>query len=249
MRRWALAGALFLFLVVAVVASAPARLLPLLLPAGQVQMQGLAGTVWEGSASRCLLRTPAGYLQLGRVEWRLHPLSLLALAPTVEVRSQWGEQHASGTVTLYGQDEYGLSDVDARIDASLLRQLAPVAVDGQFALIAPRLHVAGGLPVGAEGRLVWEHGAWAAPQGRMALGTYAVDFAQPGGKGQALTGKVLTLAGPVRAEGSVRLVGRAYNLDVSIAGDHGLDPALAQALSLMARPTDKGFQLKLDGEL
>lgn len=248
MLRWAWAGALLLVLLIALVATAPARLLPQLLPAGQVRMAGVSGTLWRGAASRCLLRTSAGHLQLGQLEWRLRPLSLLALAPTVEFQSQWGEQHASGVATVYGARDIGLRDVDARVDASLLRQLAPVAVDGQFALLAQRLRLKDGLPVGAEGRLVWEHGAWNMPRGRMPLGSYALAFEQPD-ETAPLTGEVLTLSGPVQAEGNVRLEGRAYALDLRISGEQGLDPALSQALSLMARPDGEAFQLEVQGAL
>ncbi|MBN7795437.1 type II secretion system protein N [Parahaliea mediterranea] len=248
MRRWMTFGALLLVFLLALAAAAPARLLPALLPPGQLQMQGLSGSIWHGTASRCLLNTPAGYLQLGRVEWRLRPLSLLWLAPSVDFDSQWGEQHISARATLHGAGDLGLRDVDARIDASLLRQLAPVAVDGRFALMASRLRLRDGLPAGAEGRLVWEHGSWATPQMRLPLGSYAVEFEQPGA-GDALVGEVLTLDGPVRAAGSVRLDGLDYVVDVRIGGEHGLDPALARALSLMARPEGEAFRLRLSGAL
>lgn len=248
MWRWASIGALLLVFLVVLVAAAPARLLPLVLPAGQVQMQGLAGTVWRGSASRCLLQTPAGYLQLGRVEWRLRPLSLLWLAPAVAFESQWGEQHASGVATLHGSEDIGLQDVDARVDASLLRQLAPVAVEGHFALMASHLRLRNGLPAGAEGRLVWERGAWNPPRGRLPLGSYAVEFSQPAAEAP-LVGEVLTLDGPVTASGGVRLEGRNYTLDILVGSERALDPALAKALSLVARPEGEAFRLQLNGVL
>ena len=42
-----------------------------LVPGEQLQLHGLTGTVWRGSASSVLLRLPQGYLQLGAVHWAL----------------------------------------------------------------------------------------------------------------------------------------------------------------------------------
>ncbi|GAB3287072.1 type II secretion system protein N [Parahaliea aestuarii] len=249
MARFAALAALLLLLLVFLIVGAPARLLPAVLPAGQVQLDGLSGTLWRGSASRCLLQTAAGPLQLGRVEWQLRPLSLLTLAPALDFDSQWGGQHASGRVKIHGVNDIGLSQLSARADASLLRQLAPLAVDGGFSLQADYLRIRDARPAGARGRLVWEHGAWTAPQGRIALGSYALDFNQPDAD-TALAAEVITLAGPVQAVGDASLAGQDYRVDIRIRAEQGaLDPALQQGLSLMARPDGNGYHLTLTGAL
>ena len=248
MTRWAPAGALFLLLLVVLLARMPARLLPALLPVDQLMLQGVSGTLWHGKASRSLLRTRAGYLQLGEVQWQLRPWSLALLAPTLAIHSQWGEQRITGTVTMHGLQDIELQQVEASFNAELLRQVAPVAVEGRFSLLANQLRVRNGMPAGGEGRLVWEYGAWAAPQGRLPLGSYALEF-QQADPDAAVTGEVLTLAGPVLAEGTVSLAGRAYALDLMIRAERGLDPALQRALSLMARPRGDAFQLQLKGAL
>ncbi|WP_116368650.1 type II secretion system protein N [Parahaliea mediterranea] len=249
MQRIAPLAALLLLLLVFLLLGAPARLLPALLPGGQVQLGGLSGTLWQGSASRCLLQTAAGPLQLGRVQWQLRPLSLLTLSPALDVDSQWGGQHLSGRVKFHGVNDIGLSDLSARADASLLRQLAPLAVEGGFSLQAQHLRLRDGLPAGAQGRLVWEHGAWMAPQGRIALGSYALDIQQRDAEAP-LTADVITLAGPVQAAGQASLTGQNYSVDIRIRAEQGaLDPALQQGLSLMARPDGNGYHLTLTGAL
>ena len=59
----------------------------------------------------------------------------------------------------------------------------------------------------------------------------------------------MTLAGGVSAEGSVRLEDRSYDVDITVRGEGGLDERLQQALSLMARPVDGGYRIKLEGEI
>ena len=56
MSRLSLGLTLVLLLLVSLIVAAPARLLAALLPAEQVHMEGFAGTLWRGNASRCLVR-------------------------------------------------------------------------------------------------------------------------------------------------------------------------------------------------
>jgi len=93
---------------------------------------------------------------------------------------------------------------------------------------------------------VWERAAWQAPRGPIALGTYALEFTQPADG--PLSGTVLTLAGPLEADGRVAVTGREYLVDVLVRSDEALDGQLTQALTLMAAPEGDGYRLKLDGE-
>ena len=61
---------------------------------------------------------------------------------------------------------------------------------------------------------------------------------------------MLTLAGPLRAEGSVGLDGRRYELDLTLSSAQAIDQQLQQGLSLLAAPLPGGgYRLRLDGEL
>jgi hypothetical protein len=128
----------------------------------------------------------------------------------------------------------------------LLRQFVPVNLAGVFSLQVKHLHLSGGVPLAGEGRIVWQGGAWNAPNGPVPLGSYALQFAQQ--EDAALIGEVISLSGAVDAQGSVQLQGRNYDIDITVQSEGGLDQRLAQALSLMARPVDQGFHIKLDGE-
>ncbi len=248
LRGVSLLALLLLFFVV-LLANAPARLLPRLLGDTPLQLEGLGGSVWQGSASRALLLTSAGPLQLGQLEWRLSPASLLTLAPTIAVESHWGDQNARAEVTIHGGDDLSLRDVDVTVDAALIQQLVPVAMEGRLTLTARHIRVTGGRPVQAEGRLVWEQGMWNAPRARLPLGSYVLEFSRAAGS-EPLNGEVLTLAGPVQAQGTARLDDNSYALDLRIRGDEvALDPVLIEALSLMARPDGRAFHLQLNGAL
>ena len=241
---WAAVLALLLF--VNLVLSAPARLLRLALPGEQLLMHGLAGTVWRGSASSVLLRLPQGYLQLGTVQWSLRPLSLLLLAPHLTLRTEWGNQTLAGELVLRGQRDLDVFNLEGQVPADLLGRFAPVAVDGMFTLQLEILQLRDGLPYSTAGRLVWQDAGWQSPQGLVLLGSYAMDVQQA--EGEALDGKVLTLSGPLQANGMVQLQGRHYEADILLGSEGGIDAQLQQMLSLIAVAEDAGYRISLKGD-
>lgn len=237
---------LVLAFVFAVIAAAPARLLQFVLPGDQVVMQGLSGTLWHGRASRCLLQLPPGYLHLGAVEWSLDPLSLLTLSPRLHLGSAWGQQRVTGEVILRSAKALDVRDLQVSVAASLVQKFAPLALDGALSVDVSELSLRDGLPYSAQGRLVWQDGGFQAPRGRIPLGSYALDFAQPAGS--PLRGEVITLAGPLEARGNVELDGRHYAIDVRLGSEYPLDSQLQQALALMARPEGDGYRVVLEAD-
>ena len=241
---WALV--LALLLVVALVVSTPARLLAAVLPGEQLIMQGFAGTLWQGSASRVLLQLPAGYFHLGSVQWSLDPLSLLALAPRLSLRSAWGGQLIDGELVLRGQQEIDVINLEGQVAAELLRHFAPVSIDGMFSLQIAQLQLRNGLPYSGDGRLVWQNAAWQSPQGLVHLGSYALEFKQA--PQEALLAEVVTLSGPLQANGEIELQERHYQLDILLGSEDTLDNQLRGMLSLIAAPEGDDFRIALGGD-
>ena len=241
---WALV--LALLLVVALVVSTPARLLAAVLPGEQLIMQGFAGTLWQGSASRVLLQLPAGYFHLGSVQWSLDPFSLLALAPRLSLRSAWGGQLIDGELVLRGQQDIDVINLEGQVAAELLRHFAPVSIDGMFSLQIAQLQLRNGLPYSGDGRLVWQNAAWQSPQGLVHLGSYALEFKQA--PQEALLAEVVTLSGPLQANGEIELQERHYQLDILLGSEDTLDNQLRGMLSLIAAPEGDDFRIALGGD-
>jgi len=245
MRRWLIGPAAGLALLCVLAATAPARLLPAFLPAQQLLLQGLSGTLWHGRASRALLAVPGGYLQLGRVEWKLHPLSLLLLSPWLDVDAAWGRQTLSGQLHVSAAGDTAVEAMQGRFDAALLAHFIPVRLLGDFSLQLAALRMRDGLPQKVEGRVVWEQAGWNSPQGARPLGTYAVDLHT--GDDGAMRGEVVTLAGDLDAAGEVRWQGGRYSVDILLSGRSLEDAQLRNALQLVASPEGDNFRLKLEG--
>ncbi|HKK23180.1 MAG TPA: type II secretion system protein N [Pseudohaliea sp.] len=246
MRRTLIASALVAGLLVAAVVHLPARLAGWLLPPSLLVADGYAGTLWRGQAARALVATPGGYFHLGGLRWELSPLSLLLLRPTAVMEAAWADQRLSGTVSWRGGQDLVVRDARLALDAALLKELAPVALRGRLTGDVARLVLVDGLPRELTGRLIWERAAWNAPGSSFALGSYAVDF--PPAE-DAVRGNVLTLAGPLEAEGSIGLAAGRYRIELTLGSDRPLPRPLTDALALLAAPADGGFRLLLDGDL
>ncbi|WP_084200706.1 type II secretion system protein N [Halioglobus japonicus] len=144
MQRFKFGLVAALFLLVCLLVLAPARLVTVFIPAGQAQLQGVNGSLWHGTASRAVVSTQVGALQLGQLEWRIKPWSLLLLAPRVELRSQWGQQYLNAQLLVRGAEDIDLNAVDVRLPAELVKQVLPLELAGLVSLQASRLSVRAG---------------------------------------------------------------------------------------------------------
>ena len=242
-----LAGILLLTLIV----TAPARLLGLVLPSDKLLLQGLNGSVWSGSAARCLVAAGHGYVHLGKVSWELSPLSLLILSPRLALESHWGNQDISAQLSVRDTANFDIKDLDATISSRLLRRFTPLMVGGDFSIQLANLTVSDGLPTAVEGRVLWRNAVLLFPQGSRPLGSYAVDLRQK--EGQALSGDVVTVAGPVNVSGDISLAGERYEVDLMLDSEVELDTQLDEALSLFAQPLGDGnaaaYRIQMNGVL
>jgi general secretion pathway protein N len=208
--------------------TAPARLIPRLPGTENLVLAGLSGSLWQGEAARAVLLTTAGPVHLGRLRWRLHPLSLITLAPRLQVGSDWGAQRFQGQLRLRGTT-LQLRQVDASLDAALARQLLPVGLRGRLGLQLSSLVLDPAGLVSAAGNIVWQDAAWESVSGVGRLGSYAARVSSPG-EG-VVEAQIETLAGPVTATGTLRLDGQRYAVEATVESRGAMEPQLAQALS------------------
>lgn len=238
----AASGLLLLILLI----TAPARLLGYFLPEQQLQARGFSGSLWHGRAASSAIAVPGGWLQLGEIEWRLSPWSLLLLSLRLDLESRWGAQSLQADIALSAAGNIELRETSADFSARLIQQWLPVQLDGRLSLLIPSMELHQGIPVSGEGRLVWRHASWTGISGSQALGDYVVEIEIVGE--QQLSGTVTTLSGPMQVQGSVDLQGRRYSVDMNLQAEQGFGPEFASALQLMAAPVDGGYQLKFSSD-
>ncbi|MEE4191738.1 MAG: type II secretion system protein N [Halieaceae bacterium] len=246
MQRVFLGAGLALLFLLVLVSTAPARLVGYLVPEDQLRLSGFSGTLWEGVASNAAVATPEGWVQLGRTRWSLSQIYLLALMPTMDIESEWGQQNLRANIRLYPSGDVLVRGLRTSFSASLIKQFMPVNLRGTLTLESPRLKFADGVPAEGRGKLLWRQAFWRGVRGSQPLGDYELNFQVPAPAGG--NAQVKTLAGPIRIEGSLEVSGREYSVDASLTSDEVIDAELASALELMATPVDGGFRLKFNSE-
>ncbi len=247
MKRTLALTAVGLVLLAFGVSQLPARLLPALLPSELFRLSGVSGTLFNGRAARAQVSTGAGMMHLGTLRWEFHPGSLLTLAPRVSLSSEWGAQRGSTSLE-WRPGRVVVSDLDAMVDARLLRTLAPLAVEGRLGLQFQRLVLRDGLPAEADGRIVLQDARWNAPEVDHTLGSYVAEI--EGDVREVLSARVDTISGPVPARGTATLADTRYELDIRIGDANSrLATEIERALELFATPTEDGYLLRLGGSL
>ncbi len=238
---------LLLLFAALLVRSAPAYLLGYFVDDRQLRLSGFSGTVWNGRAGSAAIALENGWLQLGELEWSLSELYMLRLQPTADIDTQWGPQRLHAHMQTSSGGALRINALDASFSAALIKRWLPVNLRGLINVQARDVALVDGVPASGAGQIVWRQAFWRGNQGAQPLGDYALRFSVPA-SGQ-LNAEIRTLSGPIRVEGSLRMVDQQYTLEALINSRGRIDEELAKALSLMAIPTDDGFVLKFTSEL
>jgi hypothetical protein len=229
-------------------ATAPAaKLVPLVQPRlGGVQLAGVDGSLWSGSAA---LAT-ADPVQLQDLQWRFRPLALLLGRAEVALDANWQGRPAAA---LAGKALFGgtyLADVSATVPApDVLRWLKvkQVSVEGNLALDLARLEWAqgGGLPA-VTGAASWTPARVNAPV-EVVLGSAQLDTVAEQG---VTRGKLKTSGGALLVDADVELKpDGVYRLDAQIQQKGDVPDAVAQFLSTFAEYKNGSYRLEWSDSL
>lgn len=213
------AAAFLVFLVV----TAPASLLAYAVQrATPVELQGVTGSLWRGTAQRVV----APELQLGPLGWRLHGWRLLLGQVSVSLEIPAGAPHLSGKADMSASilNKLSLSEVDVAADAGwLFTQLAlPLAADGRLHLQVQSAELRSGRLPRIQAQLDWQEARLIYPQPH-ALGAYRLTLRHhPETDPEFLLGELQDINSPFKIDGTVR---------IQRNGDYQLKALLATAPS------------------
>ena len=245
--RAALAGLLLLVALAAVaVWTAPAelayglfgnRLRPL-------HLDGLSGTVWQGTADR------AGALgqALGRLQWQVDRGALLSRRFAANLRVDGQDMRGSARVAAE-QDRVEIADLDGEFPASLLGpalDIPALTLLGRISCRFSRVELQGGLPRRVEGTATWRDLAVAGAATAALPGLEVTFRTESDG---LVAAEVKDLGGPLAIDGQVRMAGERYRTEVRL-NLREPNPALEEVLKFVGERTpDGGSILRVDGTL
>lgn len=122
-----------------IVVLAPTSLVSGLLPVNlPLVLQGMSGTVWSGSAAQAMLTQNDQVLVQGRLAWRVRPMSLLRLAPCIELSfvdsgvSAMLPGKAAGTACVSADGQVVLHDVTFDLPAGYFLRSEDLRLGGRI---------------------------------------------------------------------------------------------------------------------
>lgn len=252
-RRRAIAVAVLWF-VGCLAWTAPAALMAMLLKplAPQLQLQMLEGGFWQGRAGAAFWQQGEQRFALGRLEWKLSPLSLLWLHPGAQISTSYGEQFVDAHVRVSPLGTLQLRDLRAALPVAALTHQLPVRVEGLLGLRMKRVEL--GLRTlqlrELDGEIQWQRAATQWGSNWVALGDYTGIVTTPEKKQMRvqLDGK-----GALAANGEVTLniVDKSYALQLVLTPAATLPQELRDGAGAMLggqRDAQGRWQVKRDGK-
>ena len=209
-----------------------------------VQVSGLDGSLWSGSAAEASV----GGLYLRELKWRLRPLRLLTgkLAASVEAAPSSGFLEADVAVG-FGSS-LTLNDVNASLPLSAFATIARMpGLSGNASIQLDELRIRDGLPVAADGTLAVAD--LVAPMVDPApIGGYRAEFFT---QDDAVVASIEDVNGAFDLAGSLTIsADRNYQFIGKVAATDNTSEKLRGQLRYLGSPNDRGqHDIRFEGQL
>ncbi|MEH6559278.1 MAG: type II secretion system protein N [Oceanicoccus sp.] len=186
----------FLTLLVAVIIVAmvvvvrlPASLVPIILAeveqrnllspeSPRLLLQQTSGTFWQGQASESIVEVDGVSVPLGVLNWKLSPLSLLRLQPSIHLSSSAPDQILSTTVSVDRQGQVTIAAMEGRLPIRALEPWFPMLIRGDIAFVIDHLIFKDDKLLAVDGVLNLEYIDWVGGDYGMPLGSYMAHIYQ-----------------------------------------------------------------------
>lgn len=216
------------------------RVQPLLGPELRTQLvlEGVKGTLWDGSAEQCLWKG----IPVGRLQWQLAAEPLLSGQLGYDLSLHPAEGSLQGRVAINMERTTTLSQLQGQVPASELGRhipFLPLTLGGTWVIDTLTLTLSElGRPQSAIGTLHWQQAAVVAPAA-VALGDLLIEVTTTeDGTIQATlasSGGAVAISGT----GAIQPDGR-YTIDSAIVPRSSADRVLRGTLALLGRPDRSG---------
>jgi len=242
MKRYIIAGLLVFFMVLLV--TFPARLAYRWLAPPDLQLSGIAGSVWNGTAAEGL----AAGAYVRDIRWHLKPAQLLRGKLAFATSSS----PASGTLKTdiaVGMDgRLTLSGLSGNLPLDLVHAaLQQAGIRGDLSLQFDTLVLKNGLPVVADGSITVAN-LFVPDLSAGVLGDYRADLQTTD---SGITGSVDDLSGVLDVAGVITIsADRDYALIGEVAARPGAPPSIEQQLRYLGSPNERGLrEFRFEGSL
>lgn len=232
--------------VIGLFASMPARLISYVLPPN-VSLEGVSGTVWNGSARQLVVNNIAA----GKLNWSVILSGLLRARLELGLDAQLPDGALSGRAALGFGGLAWLNDVKGSLPLAYLATDFPTGMlDGRVSLMIDRVELLDGWPTQIKGVIALGNLVQNIPA-TMALGTFTASFDGSKMDDGAVRGLIETRSGPLKVDGELILAGnRSYVLESAVAATPDTPADLKSMLPLVGEQlADGSYRLHHTGTL
>jgi hypothetical protein len=230
--------------VVGVVVTFPARVAYRWFVPSDVQLAGIGGSVWSGTARE--LETGGIYLR--DLEWRLRPLSILTGGLGLRVEASPASGFVETDLTLRPGGNIVFSDLRASLPLQMFAQILNMpGLSGNASLEFDLLRLDDGLPVDAAGT-VSVAGVTAPLIDSAPIGAYRMEFVS---NESGVVASIEDTAGVFDIAGSLTVrADRRYEFLGLVAANEQTSEKLRGQLRFLGTPNDRGqHEVRLEGVL
>ncbi|HEX4377084.1 MAG TPA: type II secretion system protein N [Steroidobacteraceae bacterium] len=230
---------------VTVVARLPASILTARLPS-MVHCEEPGGTIWQGSCGMLHADT----VSIPQFSWTLHPLPLLRLAISADIRGADPSDGGSANVLLLHNGDLTASDVQAVVPLGPSASLLPAGISAVLTLALPSAAMQAGRVTKVSGTAELHNVHVANPA--LDLGSFQIQLAPDDADSNVTDGHVRDLDGPLKVDGLLHLQ-RAGNFEINgtVAPRSTASDDLNRTLQMFLGPADAQGQhpFSLSGSL
>ena len=236
MKRGLLVAAGIAAFLVCLVAMIPAGQLARRLPPG-ASLTGVGGTVWSGQARSLAIEGKS----VGALSWTCSPWRLLALRWSCDVTLAPAGGEVSGRLAGDFRTELVARDLGGQLPIALFEGFAgPRGWSGNLELDVAEVQFVDRRPSSARGTLVLRQLRAPGPQGQL-LGDFELVIGEGAVGGEALSGRLRDLGGPLHVRGAIQLkADGSYLLRGDASPGPGAGPAIFDALGFLGPPDRQG---------
>jgi len=242
MKRYIVAG-LLVFLVI-LLFTFPAHVAYRWFAPPDVQLSGISGSVWSGSATEGL----AAGAYLRDIDWRMRPAALLTGKLAFTASASPGAGTMTTDIAVGIDSSLTLSNLQGNLPLDLVHQaFQQSGTSGDLTLKFESLVIKNGLPVEANGSVTIAN-FYAPDLSAGRLGDYRADFTTTD---SGVSGSVDDTSGVLDIAGVITLSpDRSYSLIGEVATRPGAPPSIEQQLRFLGSPNELGFRpFRFEGQL
>ncbi len=213
-----------------------------------VSIQGISGSLWDGSAAAITINRQ---YTLNNTDWNFRGWHLFKGEVSAQINTHYQQQAVSGNFDIHPSGKITAHNVNAGMEAATLAQLArlPLAeLSGRVSLKIDQLEWQQGRVPHAVGRLQWNNAAVTVAE-TARLGDIVIALTK--NQKWPLHASISNRGGEIKLEGEANVSEDGnYSLNLNMLPDKSASSNVRSSLSMIAKPRPNGsYQLNNNGNL